>query len=950
MVSSHPLNKVVKEAVAHFLTYIYSMETSKHTNHQKILAGAAIGALLAAAAVAAPPVHLKPPTPELNPWSASGIVSDYGFGAWYTRKNLAEAWQLESRSDEFADVMVRFPGGSGELVFWRGTSYLPCWNDGGKNYAFDEIIPRKGDGPAGRPDKVNRYASARIIESSPKQVIIHWRYMPEMPVNVGPDNLPDQTRVVDEYFVITPDRSVVRAVLAGRPHYLDWRHSAPGHLLRYHLGPAGIEKQPAEPADRDLMLHAMGFSDAPERAAKPAPVRHPPADFPAPLAAFPFDEGSGSQTVERVSGQSLTIEGHAPIWRGGVSGTALLMDGYTSQVNFKTDLTGKLGRGLTLDAWICISAYPWNTCPVVQQVATGPDGLEERDGFKLAVDADGKPSLWVTVDGKRLTLTGTETLPRARWLRLTGVVECAAERSTLRLFVDDKLAAETEGQGGTISLPGMQPLSIGQGVKQVPARPVGRGQYPTQFAFEGLIDEVAVYPVALTREQLEASGRALAVTAEARSKPDLEPSTLPSGGKDWNTFGARFTHLSFHQDWDQMFRFCGHPDVVVTFDKMPCRYVFWHGAGYVPMLVSENGRWYSNEFNENGWKGCCEPMSDKKALFGQMQILEQSPARVVLKWRYPLSEVGYRISYEDATSGWGIWADWYLVIYPDGTCVKRMRLYMDEARRHEWQESMAIMGPEQRPESVIDTTPALTLVTADGTTREYSWVDAPPKEVDYTDAVVHVVNLKASYDPYTIQRITGGDVYRAGAGTGYSAFPAWNHWPTSQFLSDGRHAIFPDRAAHSSLTHILWDSSTPFGKNGTYEEKLLLEGLSNRPPKDLLPLALAWLQPAPATSLTKDLSVAWNAAERAYLLTRGNAGVHQLRVALAGSKQAPIVNPVLVVENWASDKLATVTIDGRQPAASTDIRQGLVTRANGVKALIVWIEHACSTALEIGLD
>lgn len=888
--------------------------------------------------------------PELNPWADHGIPSRHGFGAWYTRKSVAEEWHQVSRSDEFADVMVRFPKNTGEMLFWRGTSYLPCWNDGGRSFPFEEVIPRTGDGPAGRPDKINRYASARIIESTPQQVIVHWRYMPKMPVDVGPQNLPDQTQLVDEYFVVCPDQTILRAVLPGQSRYEAWRASAPGKVFRYKLTQQGIDSLPVQSGDKALLMRVMGFDNEKVRVLKPAPLCQLPADMPKPLAAFSFDEGTGTQTVERISGTRLAVEGHAAYWRTGVSGTALLLDGYTSQVSMEADFTGKVSRGLTLDAWVCISAYPWNTCPVVQQLATTPDGMEERDGFMLAIEADGKPSLWATVHGQRVTVKGDQVLPRTCWLRLTGVAECGDDKSTLRLYVDDTLAAESAGPAGSLTLPGRQPLRIGQGIKRMPARPVGRGQYPTQYAFEGLLDEVAVYPVALTREQLAASGKAFALSPETRSTPALEPRVLPTGEKGWNTFAARFTRLTFHQDFDQMFRFCGHPDIVVTFDKMPCRYVFWHGAGYIPMLVTENGRWYSNEFNENAWKGCCEPMSDKKALFGQMQILEQSPARVVLKWRYPLSEVGYRIAFEDAASGWGIWADWYFVIYPDGTVLKRMRVYMDQARRHEWQESMAIMGPEQRPESVIDTIPALTLVTTNGSVREYSWIEAPPKRVDYSGAILHVVNMKATYDPYTVQRIAGGDIYGARGGTGYSAFPAWNHWPTAQFLSDGRHAIFPDRTAHSSLTHIVWNASVPFGTQGMYEEKLLLEGLSDRPPKDLLPLAKSWLQPAQATSLTKELSVVWNAAERAYSLTRGNAGVQQLRIALAGANETPLVNPVLVVENWGSDKLASITLDGRPPAAKTDIRQGIVTRANGVNALVVWFEKSSHVPLEIGLD
>ena len=909
-----------------------------------------LGLLAASAATVTAVSSQTPPTPEVNPWAEQGIPAEYGFGAWYVRKNVDELWHRQSRTDEFTDVMIRFPGTSGELLFWRGSSYLPCWNSGGRSMPFEEVIPRHGDGPPERPDKVNRYARARIIESTSERVVIHWRYMPEMPANVGPDNLPDQTRMADEYFVVFPNRTVVRAVLAGQPRYEDWRQSAPGRLFRYRLSEQGLEKLPAVESDRELMLGTMGFADEKPRATKSAPLRLTPPDMPKPLAAFSFDEGKGTDTVERVSERKLPVQGHAAHWRAGVSGTALLMDGYTSQVAMDMDLSGKVERNLTLDAWICIAAYPWNTCPVVQQVGVGPNGLQELDGFMLALEADSKPSMWVTVNGKRVVLKGSKGLPRFRWIRLTGVAECADDKSTLRLYVDDQLAAEKTGQGGSISLSAGQPLRVGQGVKRKPARPVGRGQYPTQYGFEGLIDEVAVYPVALTGKQIAASGAAWAVSAKERDHPDMDRRVLPAGSKSWNNFGARLTHLPFHEAWNRMFRLCGHPDLVVSFDKMPWRYVLWHGAGYIPMLVSENGRWYSNEFNENWWKGCCEPMSDKKMVFGRVHILEQSPARVVLKWRYPLSEVGYRISYEDPVSGWGNWADWYFVIYPDGTVVKRMRVYMAQARGHEWHESMAIMGPEQRPEMVVDTTPALTLATSDGTIREYSWIKAPPKGVDYKDAVLHIVNMKAAFDPYTIQRIKRGDVYKARGGTGYSAFPAWNHWPVAQFLSDGRHAIFPDRTAHSSLTHIKWDDSTPFGKDGHFQEKLLLEGMSDRPAKELLPLALSWLQPPPATSRTEGLEVSYDPAERAYRLTRGNAGVNKLRISLAGSAESPVFNPVAIVENWGQDRPATITVDGRKPKPSIDIRQGLVTRANGVKALVVWIEHARKAPLEIGIE
>jgi len=902
--------------------------------------------------VSADPVFRQPPWPEINPWADKGIPSHFQFGAYYTRKHVDEPWHDQSRTDEYADVSVRFGNSSGEIVFWRGRSYLPYWNAGGKKFDFKEIIPRTGDGPVARPDKINRYARARIIESTPEQVVVHWRYMPNMPENVGPENLPDQTRMVDEYFAVFPDRSVIRAVLAGQPRYEDWRSAAPGRVFRYRLTDTGIEDVPAESGDAALMLDVMGLAAETPVSVEPAPLRLFPDSLPEPVVHFSFDEGVGLTTREAVSGTAAVIEGHAAHWRAGVSGTALMMDGWTSQVQFNRDLSGQVRGGLTLDAWIAIAAYPWNTCPIVQQVDAVGD--EEGNGVMLAIEADGTASMWVTVGStngnQRLRLKADELIPRFRWTRLTGVADVSAERCTLRLYVDGRKIGETQGVVERLALAENAPVRIGQGVKRRPYLPVGRGQYPCQYSFDGLVDEVGVFNAALTDAQIEQSTTAYAIAEQRRVSPDMIRRVLPAGEKTWDDFGARYAHLPYHESWNTMFRMCGHPDIVVSFDKMPCRFVLWHGVGYIPMLVSENGRWYSNEFNENWWKGCCEPMSDKKMVFGRVHILEQSPARVVLKWRYPLSTVGYEISYEDRETGWGNWSTWYMTVYPDGSVVKRMRVYMSESRRHEWQESMAIMGPEQRPEAVIDTTPALTLATADGTIRRYSWIGAPPKEVDYTDTILHIVNMKARYDPYSVQRIRDGDIYQARGGTGYSAFPAWNHWPVGQFTSDGRHATFPDRAAHSSLTHIFWDDATSFGEQGLFQEKVLLEGLSDKPAEELLPLAKSWLNPAAGQSLTEGLRVEYDAAQRAYVLTRDNGQVRQLTFRLDASPESPIVNPAFVVSNWGSDREARISIDGKKPSKVIDIRQGVVRRAYGVNALIIWVEMSRIEPLQVTIE
>jgi hypothetical protein len=49
------------------------------------------------------------------------------FGANYTRLNYTRQWDRLWRVGGSPDVLVRFAGNRCRLVFWRGTSYVPCW-------------------------------------------------------------------------------------------------------------------------------------------------------------------------------------------------------------------------------------------------------------------------------------------------------------------------------------------------------------------------------------------------------------------------------------------------------------------------------------------------------------------------------------------------------------------------------------------------------------------------------------------------------------------------------------------------------------------------------------------------------------------------------------------------------------------------------------------------------
>ena len=88
------------------------------------------------------------------------------FSAYYTKIDSGEDFERFSRTSDEADIVVQgVAGDSGRLVFSRATSYLPVWETGKTRHPFKELTPRSGDGPAMRPDKVNTYSIARIIES-----------------------------------------------------------------------------------------------------------------------------------------------------------------------------------------------------------------------------------------------------------------------------------------------------------------------------------------------------------------------------------------------------------------------------------------------------------------------------------------------------------------------------------------------------------------------------------------------------------------------------------------------------------------------------------------------------------------------------------------------------------------------------------------------------------------
>ncbi|MES2392320.1 MAG: hypothetical protein V4555_11810, partial [Acidobacteriota bacterium] len=360
----------------------------------------------------------------------------------------------------------------------------------------------------------------------------------------------------------------------------------------------------------------------------------------------------------------------------------------------------------------------------------------------------------------------------------------------------------------------------------------------------------------------------------------LPYAVLPAGPAGKGAFGAVNTTLRYSPAWDRLRRMGPDQDVVVRFDESAMRLVFWQGNNYIPAWVTENGKWYTDEFLETGGKGCggagdCEPMSDKQERYSRVSVVASSEARAIVHWRYSLAEArNYEGANVDARSGWTDWADEYWTVYPDGVAVRKQVLWSSALESwHEWQETIAIHGPGQRPEDNIEAD-ALTLENMAGEAKTYHWeaktdhTFAKPKgpsgKLDPPqDANIQIVHLKSAQNPFQVVPPGGVTFDSYGNEPSYSMFEWWNHWPVAQVGSSGRPAIAADRASHSSLSHIYWQ---PYAKTADSMTKVMLCGLVGKDgaEKEVAELAKSWATPAVAT--VGGMAVMYDASQRAYVV------------------------------------------------------------------------------------
>lgn len=876
------------------------------------------------------------------------LTPDNNFGAYYTHIVTNDEFEKHSRTGDYADIIVDLGKENGKFVFWRGSSYLPYWETvNGEKIFVDEIIPRAGNGSKTMPDKVNSFSVVKIIECTVNKVVIHWRYLP---VFSGTNPLQGITpnNFVDEYFTFFSDGAVNRTIQQGTPKVDDWVDTTFRFVQTFKLTTKGI-------TDKVLIKPIKSFQ--PQKVQGREIITKSIVN---PVAWFKFNEAAGETTIESLSGLPLVVTGSKTYWRQGISGTALQFDDVSTCLSLPASAAPKPKTAITLEAWVAIAAYPWSWCPIVQQcddvpeelVSNGTNGIgisnsygmifknEDDKGYFLGIDGHGHPGMKLRVGGNWEELTSDIHLERRNWYHIAGTYDNKSGK--IALFVNGNPAGEKKvANPGSIELSNKDIL-IGRGKKRRPTDPVRASTFPDCYSFDGLYDEIKIYDLALSPGQIQKSFANYKTAKQMLTSANLPLRVLPTGDKT-DKFEATYSALKYFDTWDNLFRFSKAADVVVSLDSNPCKFVFWRGVSYIPMIVNEENEWYSNEFNEtwdkSGGQGCQEPMSDKSSEYSHVRILENTPARVVIQWRFTLLDVNHVIANYDDKTGWGDWADWYYYIYPDGVAAKKMQLWTNGERNHEWQESMVIFGPDQHPNNIIERTRTITMLAEDGNYKSYDWLTGPPENVDSPkNSNMQLINLTANYDPFTIAtKFIGKTRVYAGEMTPYAAFCTWNHWPIAQMPSDGRYASYPDRTSHSSITNVNFPIyKEDLTSSKPYYEKILLEGMWNKKATDLIPLSRSWTH-APALINLKGAEGGYDASQRAYVL---NVSGNSVSFTINASMQSPVYNFCVVLKNWGSKDDAKVSFKG-------NVRQGTMRDTDGGYSKVVYIEKEGVEPFEI---
>ena len=202
------------------------------------------------------------------------------------------------------------------------------------------------------------------------------------------------------------------------------------------------------------------------------------------VALWHFDEGEGDTAYDS-SGTILPNDGtvYGADWVDGKFGKALSFNGVNDYVEIDSEFS-IMPATLTVEAWV----QPGKT-GVRQSIVSKWDGMGDAS-YSLELTAGNKFLFYLHDGVTTQSITGTTIVEVGTWYHVAGIYD----GSKANLYVDTSLEAGPTTLVAPMTTSSV-PLRIGASAQKPPT-------YSIYCVFKGLVDEVRIWKVALSQDQL----------------------------------------------------------------------------------------------------------------------------------------------------------------------------------------------------------------------------------------------------------------------------------------------------------------------------------------------------------------------------------------------------------------------------------------------------------------
>ena len=203
------------------------------------------------------------------------------------------------------------------------------------------------------------------------------------------------------------------------------------------------------------------------------------------IGVWLFDEGTGNVAKDSSGNQNDGTFVKNPKWVDGKFGKALEFDGVSSYVDCGKDesLNIKTGGSVTMCAWVNSNVGSTGSW---QAIMAKRDGASYSYGINLITGA-----FQVYTSGTSGVQGFAYNLPVNQWVFVCGIMSA----KPTELYINGELFG-TNGPGGGVSAIAGNPLTIAESFGAL-------GAFGAAEIFNGIIDEVAVFDVVLTADDIK---------------------------------------------------------------------------------------------------------------------------------------------------------------------------------------------------------------------------------------------------------------------------------------------------------------------------------------------------------------------------------------------------------------------------------------------------------------